>query len=180
MNDHAEHGYNGRNSGHIMYKKIIVPIDGSYTSSLALDEAIKLGKTLNSEIDVVHVAHTLDNSQLPDNADLSASANAYEAWVNAGKSVLDYAKNQLAQAHLSGKMLLIENLSKREDIGNAILQTASDNQAQLIIIGSHGISGFKEHTLGRVAQQLINQGDFPVWLIRGGKEPETHNFAAVA
>jgi len=156
-----------------MYKKIIVPIDGSYTSSLALDEAIKLGKTLGSTVDVVHVAHTLDNTPLPDNADLSASANAYEAWVNAGKSVLDYARDQLTQAHLLGKMLLIDNLSQREDIGHAILKTASENHAQLIIIGSHGISGFKEHTLGRVAQQLINQGDFPVWLIRGSKEPGT-------
>lgn len=163
-----------------MYKKIIVPIDGSYTSSLALDEAIKLGKKLHSTIDVVHVSHTLDNTLLPDNDELGDSANAYEAWVNAGKSVLDYARNQLNQANLEGKMLLIDNLSKREDIGHAILKTAQDNQAELIIIGSHGISGFKEHTLGRVAQQLLNQGNFPVWLIRGGKEPETNGLSAVA
>jgi nucleotide-binding universal stress UspA family protein len=161
-----------------MYKKIIVPIDGSYTSSLALDEAIKLGKSLNSIIDVVHVAHTLDNLELPDNIDRSASANAYAAWVNAGKSVLDYAKNQLNAAHLQGNMMLIENLSKREDIGFAILETAHKLQAELIIIGAHGLSGIKEHTLGRVAQQLINQGDVPVWLIRGNKEAQSQPITA--
>lgn len=162
-----------------MYKKIIVPIDGSYTSSLALDEAIKLGKKLHSTIDVVHVAHTLDNDRLPENADMSASANAYEAWVNAGKSVLDYAQNQLNQANLQGRLLLIENMSKREDIGQAILKTAADNRSELIIIGAHGISGYKEHTLGRVAQQLLNQAQFPVWLIRGNKVADTNGFIAV-
>lgn len=152
-----------------MYKKIIVPIDGSYTSSLALDEAIKLGKQLGSKIDVAHVAHTLGNAQIPV---IDPSANAYQQWVESGKSVLDFAQQQLQEAGLTGDMLLIEYLDSRDKIGTAILDAARKQQAELIIIGSHGLSGYKEHTLGSVAKTLINQEEFPVWLIRG-KHAET-------
>lgn len=146
-----------------MYKKIIVPIDGSYTSSLALDEAIKLGLDLGSTIDVVHIVHTLDNTAVPE---IDPAAHAYHAWAEAGNSVLEFAESKIREAGLQGKMLLVDNLASREEIGPAILEIAHKQQSQLIIIGAHGLSGYKEHTLGRVAQTLINQGEFPVWLIR--------------
>ncbi len=38
-----------------MYKHILVPVDGSKTSDLALQEAIKLAKELRSEIRLLHV-----------------------------------------------------------------------------------------------------------------------------
>lgn len=155
-----------------MYKKIIVPIDGSRTSSLALDEAIHLGKHLNSTIDIIHIVHTIEDDAIPSHREMTASENAYEKWTQQGKSVLEYAKAQLEKSHLHGELLLVEHLNNRKDIAEAIINAARQQHAELIIIGSHGISGFREHTLGRVAQQLLDQGEFPVWLIRGEKASE--------
>lgn len=158
-----------------MYKKIIVPIDGSRTSSLALDEAIHLGVNLHSTIDVIHIMHTMEDDVIPADGKTSASESAYADWVKQGKSVLSYAKQQLDKVHLSGEMLLVENLSSRKEIADAIINAARQQHSDLIIIGSHGISGFREHTLGRVAQKLLDQGEFPVWLIRGDADTEEEN-----
>lgn len=155
-----------------MYKKIIVPIDGSRTSSLALDEAIHLGAHLHSTIDIIHIVHTMEDDLIPVDNKTSASENAYQQWTSQGKSVLEYARQQLAKANLKGDLLLVENLKNRKEIAEAILKAARQQHAELIIIGSHGNTGFREHTLGRVAQKLLDQGEFPVWLIRGDATDE--------
>lgn len=160
-----------------MYKKIIVPIDGSSTSSLALDEAIHLGEHLNCKIDIIHIVHTMEDDIIPANNKISASENAYQNWTNQGKSVLEYARQQLEKAHLKGDLLLVENLNNRQEIADAILKAARQQHSELIIIGSHGNSGFREHTLGRVAQKLLDQGEFPVWLIRGEATEEVADTA---
>lgn len=147
-----------------MYAKILVPVDGSNTANQALDEAIKLAKTLNSTIEVLHV---IDNSHLLYDTGISAAADVHGTVIDAGKTILEQAKLRVTSAGLHGETRMVDDLVAPGDIAGSILKAARDSQAELVVIGSHGRTGFRKLVLGSVAEKVMHQCPLPVWIIRG-------------
>ncbi|MBB3212373.1 nucleotide-binding universal stress UspA family protein [Herbaspirillum sp. Sphag1AN] len=147
-----------------MYAKILVPVDGSRTSTQALDEAICLAKTLGSRVEVIHV---VDNSYLLYDSGTAAPPGLHEAFVKAGMHILLEAKKRIVAAGLEGQVRIIENPITPGDIPATIVKDAIDCKAEMVAIGSHGQKGYREMMLGSVAEKVMHQCTVPVWIIRG-------------
>lgn len=52
------------------------------------------------------------------------------------------------------------------DVADTLLRVAEDSAAAAVVIGSHGVSGFRSHVLGSVARKLLKHSDLPVVVVR--------------
>ena len=148
-----------------MYKHILVAVDGSDTSNLALQEAMKLAKEQQAALRLVHV---VDETPAYMTMDIPYSIADYQrAMREAGQKVLATCT---ATAHQAGievdtKFVVLELLAQR--ICDAINEEAKRWPADLIVIGTHGRHGFNHLLLGSAAEGVIRLATKPVLVIRG-------------
>lgn len=148
-----------------MYQKILVPVDGSFTSSLALQEAIKLAKQMNACVELVHVyedAIYLAGENYFDYEELQKTIQS------CGEKILSSAEAMVRRAGIQVETRLIQSNNKR--VASILVEEAERWQAELIVIGTHGHSGVSRLLLGSVAEGVARIASVPVLLIRGSKE----------
>jgi len=148
-----------------MYKNILVAVDGSDTSNLALQEAIKLAKEQQAALRLVHV---VDETPAYMTMDIPYSIADYQkAMREAGQKVLATCAAAARQAgtEVDTKFVVLELLAQR--ICDAISEEAKRWPADLIVIGTHGRHGFNHLLLGSVAEGVIRLATKPVLVIRG-------------
>jgi nucleotide-binding universal stress UspA family protein len=147
-----------------MYGRILVPIDGSATSNLALKEAIKLATEQRSVLRLVHVVDlTLAYSDAA-----APYALEYQKALQAEgqKLVADCsAVVSAAGVKFDTASLVIDVIGQH--IYDAIEEEAKRWGADLIVIGTHGRRGVRRLFLGSVAEGLARVSSKPVLLIRG-------------
>ncbi|MCU4480965.1 universal stress protein [Acinetobacter ursingii] len=143
------------------YQHILVCVDDSEPSIKALEHAIQLAKSLGSQVAVLEV--------------LELDPMIAEDYINKGQSnvLIDRAKDYIlaslekikAQYSEDGLSLSIqyrEGLS----IAETIIQTATELEADLLVMGSHGRTGLKKLVLGSVAQTVLAQSPVPVLIAK--------------
>ena len=146
-----------------MYKHILVAVDGSDTSNLALQEAIKLAKEQQAQLRIVHVVE-----DIPLNIDTEYALDEYqEAMRKTGEAILSKAEALARESGLipETKLLQIEMLGHR--ITNLVVEEAQSWPADLIVLGTHGRRGFNHLLMGSVAEGIVRISPQPVLLIRG-------------
>ena len=145
----------------MLYQHILVPIDGSETSVVAMDEAIKLAKALNSKITVVQVM-ALD----PYIADAYVKTGQTNELIERTRTylldVLEQAKQKFTNEAITVETKLLEGFVVHEEI----IQAAQDLNADLIVMGSHGRTGVRKLVLGSVAQKVLGESHIPVLIVR--------------
>ncbi|EKU37706.1 universal stress protein [Acinetobacter sp. AYS6] len=145
----------------MLYQHILVPIDGSETSMIAMKEAIKLGKALNSKITVVQVM-ALD----PFIADVYVKTGQTNELIERTRTylldILEKAKQEFSHEGISVETKLLEGFVVHEEI----IQAAQDLNADLIVMGSHGRTGVRKLVLGSVAQKVLGESHIPVLIVR--------------
>ena len=148
-----------------MYKHILVPVDGSDTSNLALQEAMKLAKEQQAALRLVHVVDETPAYMTMDTA--YALADFQKAMREAGEKVLATCAATARQAgvEVDTKFVILEVLAQR--ICDAINEEARRWPADLIVIGTHGRHEFNHLLLGSVAEGVIRLATKPVLVIRG-------------
>ncbi|MBK9662136.1 MAG: universal stress protein [Nitrosomonas sp.] len=146
-----------------MYQRILVPIDGSATSERALDEAIKFAQQQNSRIELVHV---LEDIWYFDNENYLNYAELVQTMRYSGEKILAQAQNKFLQAGVMVDIRLLE--AQGERVANVIINEAKNSLADLIIIGTHGRSGFSRMLMGSIAEGVMRMAHIPILLIRGG------------
>lgn len=145
-----------------MYQQVLVPIDGSTTSERALDEAIIFARQQNACVEIVHV---LEDIWYFDSENYLNYAELMHAMKCSGEKILEQAQSKLRQAGVVVKTKLLEAHGER--IANVIMAEAKNNKVDLIVIGTHGRSGFSHMLLGSVAEGIVRTSHIPVLLIRG-------------
>ena len=146
-----------------MYQRILVPIDGSATSERALDEAIKFAQQQNSRIELIHV---LEDIWYFDNENYLNYAELVQTMRYSGEKILAQAQNKFLQAGVMVDIRLLETQGER--VANVIINEAKNSLADLIIIGTHGRSGFSRMLMGSIAEGVVRMAHIPILLIRGG------------
>ncbi len=142
-----------------MYKKILVPLDGSELAKKALDQAEKLAKTFGAEIILFQVVPFLP---------------IYGSPELVTPLIVDEKQKESAERYLTN---LAEELKKREHKVTAIVKTgqqvaveiidfAKEAGADLIIMCTHGRSGISRWVLGSVALKVLTRAETPILLIR--------------
>ncbi len=145
-----------------MYKRILVPIDGSETSNAALQEAVKLAKDQESQIRLLHVV------------DLTMAYSAVEApyifeyrraMEEEGRKVLAECATLVRSAGMQCESKCVVTFAKH--VYEVIEGEAAQWPADLIVIGTHGRRGIRRLLLGSVAEGLTRISAKPILLIRG-------------
>jgi len=148
-----------------MYKHILVAVDGSDTSNLALQEAMKLAKEQQAALRLIHVVDETPVYMTMDTA--YALADFQRVVREAGQKVLATCTATARQAgvEVDTKFVILEVPTQR--ICDAINEEAKGWPADLIVIGTHGRHGFNHLLLGSVAEGVIRLAAKPVLVIRG-------------
>lgn len=145
-----------------MYQRILVPVDGSPTSERALQEALQLARRHSSQLELVHV---LGDIRLMDADSYINYAEMKETITSTGKKILTQAQMAVQQAGFAADVQLLEAGGAR--IASAIVEEARRWPADLIVIGTHGRTGFSRVLFGSVAEGVVRTAHIPVLLIRG-------------
>jgi nucleotide-binding universal stress UspA family protein len=145
-----------------MYKKLLVPVDGSVPSMLGLKEAIKLAKSHGSELQLVHVVNELILTDAETPAIyMDKVADSLRAK---GKAILDDAARVVRDHALEPQTVLLESIGGRA--ADLIVEQAKKSNAELIVMGTHGRRGLRRLTLGSDAELVVRSSPVPVLLVR--------------
>jgi nucleotide-binding universal stress UspA family protein len=148
-----------------MYKRIAVAVDGSETSTMALNEAVKLGKVMNSTLLLLYVCEEMPIVWNTDGMTPFPLEELTKAFIDAGNKLLRQDKASVAESGLKVETKLVENYNGR--IGAVISQEAEKWQADLLVVGTHGRKGINHLLMGSVAEGVMRTAKIPVLLVRG-------------
>ncbi len=143
------------------FKSILVATDGSPSSSAAASEAVGLAKRNNSMLTVVSVVP----SELLPPLDLDVTVNQRELIE---KKVMHEAEKNAATVKEAAQK---EGVAVRAFVLNgkpaeAIIETAKERRADLIVVGSHGRTGVERLLMGSVAERVIVLASSPVLVVK--------------
>jgi hypothetical protein len=146
----------------LKFSGIVVATDGSAYSAAAASEAIGLAKRNGSSLTVISVIPSevvalTDVGFNIDQRELMDQQEMHEAEKNA-KAVKEAAQKEGVPVKafvLSGKP------------AEAIIQTAQEKDADLIVLGSHGRTGLEKLLMGSVAERVIVLSSCPVLVVKG-------------
>ncbi|PWY54317.1 universal stress protein [Legionella qingyii] len=143
-----------------MYKQIMVAVDDSNASTLALKEAIKLAKNQNSKIWMIHIIDTLYEGDVD-------RKSFIELTRQKGQEVLNSMKKILSRSKIEFEMKLTELTPSKPKIAEKLVNEATALSADLIVIGTHGRRGIHHILTGSIAEEIIRISKTPVLLVRG-------------
>lgn len=144
-----------------MYRRILVPVDGSPTSKLGLQEAIKLAKATGAKLRLVYAVNdfVIDSDYL--------TPPTYELLLEGlridGREILEEAKQMASQAGVEFTTDLLETTGR---VSELILAAAREWPADLIVMGTHGRRGLNRLVLGSDAEMVLRSAPVPVLFVR--------------
>lgn len=141
-----------------MFHKIIVPLDGSEFAEHALTYAEDLARKYGSELILVRACYAPVAMLGPgDMATLPTPPNYEE----------DAAKLYLSrlQQRVQGDGLSCRTVGLVGDPSEGVIETSASENADLIVVSSHGRSGFKRFLMGSVAERIARHAPCPVLII---------------
>ena len=145
-----------------VYRNILVAVDGSKESRLALADAIELALDSNARLTVVHVAAP------PPSMARSTAAGAFAV------SELEASHEPLLRAAVDAvpQDLPITTLLLKGSPPQAIVGAARDHGIDLIVVGSHGRGRVGAALLGSVSQAVVHDSPVPVLVVHASERAE--------
>lgn len=148
-----------------MYKRILVPVDGSDTSNKALESALQLARSADGCVRLVHVLDELDFvSGYGYAPDLVKTAR------DEAEGILKAARQVAQSAGVPAEARLVDSLGKR--LGEAVAEQVEAWKADLVVVGTHGRRGIARAVLGSGAEQVVRSAAVPVLVVRSGNPAE--------
>jgi len=148
-----------------MYKRILVPVDGSETSLLGLQHAIRLAKDQKAKLRLLHVVH--DYLIAEGRHSMVTSSYLLKELRERGQTILKEAASMALKRHVEAETQVVETLMG--PIGASIVKCAQKWPADLIVLGTHGRRGIRRLVMGSDAEYVVRTAPVPVLLVRGTK-----------
>ncbi|MGD0912387.1 MAG: universal stress protein [Terracidiphilus sp.] len=154
--------------------KILLPIDFSSSSQAALEMAADLARHFHAELHLVNVIPMFPASTLPD-------------FVPEAKFLQDarsLAERNLAKCHAALAAKGVKATSSVElgnDVAGNIMEVVEREHIDMVVISTHGISGWRPMVFGSIAEKVVKLVQCPLLLLRSakpdasGKMPEGHS-----
>ncbi len=144
-----------------MFKHILVPVDGSATSMLAVNKAAGLAKVFGSQVTAVYVIDPYPFTGV--GADFAYGQAQYLSAATAdAHTALDSVKSAMEQAGIPVDTVMGEGHS----VHDGIMEAAKTTGADLIVMSSHGRRGLEKLVLGSVTQRVLGDSLIPVLVVR--------------
>ena len=153
-----------------VYRRILVPVDGSPTSNLGLREAIRLAKGGGARLRVLNV---LDEKLVVPGVDTYSPADVATLAGALNLEGRRAAKNALALARRHGVRAVAELAEGRgRYVSDVIVAAAKLARADLIVMGTHGRRGLNRLLMGSDAERVLRETPVPVLFVRGQPAPD--------
>lgn len=150
-----------------MYRRILVPVDGSEPSNAALKHAVGLAAAHGAQLQFVYVVDTVTFARQMRTARMDVEP-MYEAARQHGREILAAAEGSAREAGVQTETKLVELRRESDRVADGIVAQAEAWPADLVVIGSHGRRGLDRFVLGSVAEAVVRQAAVPVLLLRAG------------
>lgn len=145
-----------------MYKKILVPLDGSDRSTKALSHTVELAQKLSAKVTLIHVVPSLP----------PYVNTAVDRLGHAQQSILDeLMKNgqELLSQYVSSiqdKNIEVDTVTVMGQPADEIIEKARAENYDLIVVGSRGLGEIKGYLMGSVSNRVSRHASCPVLIIR--------------
>nr|WP_297825373.1 universal stress protein [uncultured Methanobrevibacter sp.] len=140
----------------LMYKKILVPTDGSEFAKKAQKQALFLAKVSGAEIIAVSVTENNFVQGLPLNDEVFQLNQILNE--RSEENLKEFDK-------LNEDSIKISHVIREGSPARVILEVAKDENVDLIVMGSSGKSGFDRFIMGSVADKVVNSAKCAVLVV---------------
>jgi len=147
-----------------MYQRILVATDGTAFSQKAVQAAIDLAALCRAELVALKVVPLYPMSyfeggigMLPDDV-----KRVEHQWEQEGQAVVDAVRSAATAKGVSARALT----AKSDVVSDAILAAAQEQQADLIVMASHGRNGIQRLLLGSETQHVLTHAKVPVLVLK--------------
>lgn len=144
-----------------MYKRMLVPLDGSELAELVFGYAKELAGRLDLDLILLHVSGSSEHDLLP----------IHRAYIERAAEILRRQSAEVQEKTRSkpgGKAVEAQGELVVGHPAEEILRYTGENNIDLILMATHGRSGVKRWALGSVADKVLRASKVPVWLVRAG------------
>ena len=140
-------------------KRILVPIDFSKYSEEALKVAAQIARKNKSEIILLHLL------ELPhQGGDAISNGSSIPEIMFYKNAAIGNLEDLMDADYLKG--IYVSEATKFEKVPEGILEVSKTNQVDLIVMGSHGTSGFEELLIGSNTEKVVRSSDIPVLVVK--------------
>ena len=141
-----------RNTDLPIIRKILVAVDGSVTSSSAAENAIDLAEKFGADLTALYI--------VPPNIRIS---EIFDLAKQNGQKIVDEVKNAESAKNLNVQTEVLWDVGS---VTKAIVEYAEENNVNLIVLGTRGISGIKQMLLGSTASGVVTYSHCPVIVVK--------------
>ena len=136
------------------FERLLLPTDGSGGAEIAVEWGIELANALESTVDTLYSVDPgpFSGIQEPD--------EIYDALERRGEEAIETVRDRARDAGVSVSASITSGSP-----ASVILTYASDNDVDLIVMGTHGRTGIGQWFLGSVTENVVRQADVPVFCV---------------
>ena len=155
------------------FKRILLPLDGSSQSENALPIALRIAESENAELILVHAqpepVFTQAGPAEPNDKELLDQIRRRNYRV--AKKYLDRLCTRIRANGTKARTVVLHD----GDVRRKLAASIEEHSADLLILASHGHSGFGDVPLGDTARFVLCRSSVPVLLVRCGSEPQVEH-----
>ncbi len=147
-----------------MYKKILIPLDGSILAEQAIESAIAVAGKFTSE---VHLVQVITNYLVPSyGIDYQVGETYRDVSLREASAYLENVRDRLT-VDFDGeiKAKVIEGL-----VAENIVDYADTQEIDLIVMATHGRSGIGRWVFGSVAERVLRGAQCPILMVRANEK----------
>ena len=166
------------NAENISLKTIVAPVDFSDFSRNAIDVAADLSSRLGAELLLVYVVPAI--ADLPEGISIFKEGEYDQSLRDASAKKL----SDLAASIAARNIKVRTQLGTANDVGMELVRIADNEHAGMIVIATHGMTGWRRIPFGSVAKKVVEEADCPVLVLRaqetGAAETQPHTSSSSA
>jgi nucleotide-binding universal stress UspA family protein len=147
-----------------MYKRILVPTDGSPLSRKAVKSAVALASSVGAEVLALNVVPRYPISYFEGGISVSNPelARIEKQWSEQGQALAEAVEKAAQAAGVPAKAITMRS----DLVAESILAAARKHKCDLVVMASHGRKGLKRLLLGSETQHVLTHGNVPVLVLR--------------
>jgi nucleotide-binding universal stress UspA family protein len=143
-----------------MFKRILLPTDGSPSAYEALNCAVAVARKFESELHVIYVVEPPAMLTAPYSE--SVMMDVLQAGHEAGERAVAEATETIRKSGLSR----VQSSMLEGQPAEQIVAYARDHEIDLIVMGTHGRRGINRLLLGSIAEEVVRTASIPVMTVR--------------
>lgn len=147
-----------------MYEHILIATDGSDSAEAAGRHAQELASTVDATLHVISCVEPIPLGKIP--AGTEAASSDHHKTISIQEKLGTLAIDTIADQAKGTGISVVEDLLYGPP-PSEIIDYATENDIDLIVLGTKGITGSRRFLIGSVAEKVVRQSDTPVLTIRG-------------